>query len=124
MITTLINIAIFWITFIIGVLFSHYFIKYITPHIKPFSPFDCYPFICDKCLSTWTLISLYVMIGLLINSILFIILGVILSGLYGFGKYKLEKERMEDEIERETNNLYEELKKKVIFSKKNNKEIY
>lgn len=124
MITTLINIAIFWITFIVGVLFSHYFIKYITPLIKPFSPFDCYPFICDKCFSTWTLVSLYVMIGLLINSILFIILGVLLSLGFGFGKYKLEKERMEDEIEQETNNLYEELKKKVIFSKKNNKEIY
>lgn len=112
MLEILINIAIFWITFIIGNLFSFYFVKYVTPHIKYWTAWDAYPFICEKCMTTWTLLSLYVMVGLLINSILFIILGVLLSLGFGFGKYLLEKERMKEEVEEEAEIMFNKIKEK------------
>lgn len=46
-------------------------------------------------MTTWTLIAIYVMVALLLNNFIFGLFGVLLSGLHGYGLYKLEKERQD-----------------------------
>ena len=80
----------FTVTFVMHIIYEKYDIA---GCIKPFSYFDTYPFICKKCMTTWSLIATYIMAGVLMDDPLFGLFGVILGGLYGYGLYKLEKER-------------------------------
>ena len=83
--------AIFFVTtFITWVIYIKEPVK-----IEPWSYFDRYPFICNKCMTTWTLIAIYVMVALLLNNFIFGLFGVLLSGLHGYGLYKSEKERQD-----------------------------
>lgn len=93
----LIKIAIFWVIFFGISVVLHYI--YITKsiNIKPWSYFDQYPYLCYKCMTTWALVTTYIMAGILLADVTFTILGITLSALYGAGLYKLEKERIQDE---------------------------
>lgn len=64
--------------------------------IAPWSYLDRYPFVCYKCMTTWTLIVCYIMAGLLLSDYTFIAMGIALSALHGYGMDKLEKERKLD----------------------------
>lgn len=78
----------FTVTFVTWVLYIKEPIR-----IKPWSYFDRLPYICHKCMTTWTLIAIYIMVAILLDNIIFGTFGVILSALHGYGLYKLEKER-------------------------------
>lgn len=93
MIETLITIAIFWVIFFVVTATTHYIYIVRTIEIKPWSYFDHYPFICFKCMTTWALITTYIMAGVLLADLTFTLLGITLSALYGYGLNKLEKER-------------------------------
>lgn len=93
MINTLILILIFWLIFFVISLTTHYIYIVRTIDIKPWSYFDTYPFSCYKCMTTWSLITTYVMAGVLLADLTFTLLGITLASLYGYGLYKTEKER-------------------------------
>ena len=97
MLNTILLIILFWAIFFGISVVLHYI--YITKSIsiKPWSYFDQYPFTCYKCMTTWALVTTYIMAGILLADVTFTILGITLSALYGFGLYKLEKERIQDE---------------------------
>lgn len=78
----------FTVTFVTWVLYIKEPIR-----IKSWSYFDRLPYICHKCMTTWTLIAIYIMVAILLDNIIFGTFGVILSALHGYGLYKLEKER-------------------------------
>jgi len=90
---TLALIILYWVIFFVTTFIT--WVMYIKEPVKiePWSYFDRYPFICGKCMTTWTLIAIYVMVALLLNNFIFGLFGVLLSGLHGYGLYKLEKER-------------------------------
>ena len=90
---TILTIIIFWAIFFIITAITHYIYIVRTFEIKPWSYFDHYPFICFKCMTTWSLITTYIMAGVLMADLTFTLLGITLSGLYGYGLNKLEKER-------------------------------
>ena len=95
----MLSIIIFWAIFF-GVTFvMHYSYEKldIAGLIKPWSYFDAYPFICKKCMTTWSLIATYIMAAVLMNDPLFGFFGVILGGLYGYGLNKMEEERIVNE---------------------------
>lgn len=93
------TIILFWVVFLIitSVTYFIYIKKAYTP--EPFSYLDTYPFKCYKCFTTWSMVASYIMVGLVIKDILFIIFGVTISLLYGYGLYKTEKERFQDDDE-------------------------
>lgn len=86
-------IILFWCIFALSMIISYYWFKLVVPHIKSFSPLDHYPFICEKCFTTWCGVSLYIMGGYLLNMPLFTILGIIISIGNGIGICLTEKER-------------------------------
>lgn len=91
----MLSIIIFWtifftVTFVMYILYEKCDIAGL---IKPFSYFDTYPYICKKCMTTWSLIAAYIMAAVLMNDPLFGFFGVILGGLYGYGLNKIEEER-------------------------------
>ena len=90
---TIITIIIFWAIFFVITFATHYIYIVRTVNIKPWSYFDHYPFLCYKCMTTWALIATYIMAGVLMADLTFTLLGITLASLYGFGLYKLEKER-------------------------------
>lgn len=68
-------------------------------HPKPFSLLDFYPFICRKCLTTWLLLILYVVIAIILSDWIFGVLGVIMTAMTGFALWYTERERMNKEAE-------------------------
>ena len=91
----MLSIIIFWVIFF-GVTFVMHCLYEkcdIAGFIKPWSYFDTYPFICKKCMTTWSLIAVYIMAAVLMNDPLFGFFGVILGFLYGYGLNKMEEER-------------------------------
>ena len=72
---------------------SRIYSKYIIPQIKPWSIFDHFPFICEKCFTTWFMVAVYIMTGYLLNNLLFAILGTIVAIGNGIGIYLTDKER-------------------------------
>lgn len=91
----LILIILFWFIFFAITVTTHYIYIVKTVNIKPWSYFDKYPFKCYKCMTTWALITTYIMAGILLADMTFTLLGVTLASLYGYGLYKDEKERMQ-----------------------------
>lgn len=93
MIDTILLILLFWAIFFGISVVLHYI--YITKsiNIKPWSYFDQYPFACYKCMTTWALVTTYIMAGILLADVTFTLLGITLSFCYGFGLNKREKER-------------------------------
>ena len=67
--------------------------KYIIPKIKPWSIFDHFPFICEKCFTTWFMVAVYIMTVYLLNNLVFAILGIIVAIGNGIGIYLTEQER-------------------------------
>ena len=92
---TLALIVLYWAIFFVTTFIT--WVIYIKEPVKiePWSYFDRYPFICNKCMTTWTLIAIYVMVALLLKNFIFGLFGVLLSGLHGYGLYKSEKERQD-----------------------------
>ena len=92
---TLALIVLYWAIFFVTTFIT--WVIYIKEPVKiePWSYFDRYPFICNKCMTTWTLIAIYVMVALLLDNFIFGLFGVLLSGLHGYGLYKSEKERQD-----------------------------
>lgn len=93
----MLSIIIFWVifftvTFVMHILYEKYDIA---GCIKPWSYFDTYPFICKKCMTTWSLVAVYIMVAVLMKDPLFGFFGVILGFLYGYGLNKIEEERIE-----------------------------
>ena len=91
------QILIFWaiffgVSYILHILYEKYDIA---GCIKPWSYFDTYPFICKKCMTTWSLVAVYIMVAVLMKDPLFGFFGVILGFLYGYGLNKIEEERIE-----------------------------
>lgn len=93
MLNTLLTIALFWAVFFTITLISHYIYNIRSFEIKPWSYFDTYPFTCHKCMTTWALITTYIMAGVILADLVFTLLGITLSALYGYGLNKREKER-------------------------------
>ena len=96
MINTLITFALFWGIFLTITLATHYLYNVRGMNIETWSYFDNYPFSCHKCMTTWSLIVAYAMVGIFIKNLPFIVLGVILAALYGYGLNKTEKERFDN----------------------------
>ena len=90
---TLLLIAIFWLIFFTVTLFTHYVYNVRMWGPAPFSYWDKYPFKCYKCFTTWSLIVVYLMSGILLADASFTVLGITLAALYGYGLHKDEKER-------------------------------
>lgn len=95
MVETILTIVLFWAVFFSITAITHYIYIQRGIDIPDWSYFDMYPWLCFKCMTTWTLIAAYVTLGIIIKDALFTGLGVLLSALYGYGLYKLEKERTE-----------------------------
>lgn len=94
MIHNIIIITGFWILYF-AILTAIYYIKEVKMwQPKPYGVLDTYPFICRKCLTTWTLIASYISIGIIISNIWFAIAGTILGAATGYAMYYTEKERM------------------------------
>ena len=94
MVHNIIIIAGFWILYF-AILTAIYYIKEVKMwQPKPYGVLDTYPFICRKCLTTWTLIASYISIGIIISNIWFAIAGTILGAATGYAMYYTEKERM------------------------------
>ena len=96
MINTLITFALFWGIFLIITLTTHYLYNVRMWGPAPFSYLDVFPFKCYRCATTWSLIVAYLMVGIFIKNLPFIVLGVILAALYGYGLNKTEKERFDN----------------------------
>lgn len=102
MLHTILYIALFWAVFFVITKTVHYFYMDKGFSINAWSYFDAYPWICYKCMCTQSLIAGYIMMAFILQNWYFGIFGVLLGGAYGFGLYKLEKERIiteEDEKE-------------------------
>lgn len=93
MLSTILTIALFWVIFFVITFLTHYIYNVRMLEIKPWSYFDHYPFICFKCMTTWALITTYIMAGVLLADLTFTLLGITLASLYGYGLNKMEKER-------------------------------
>ena len=97
MIETILVIVLFWMIFFFVTITTHYIYNVRPLNIKPWSYFDHYPYICYKCMTTWALVTTYLMAGILLADLTFTLLGITLSFCYGFGLNKREKERFADE---------------------------
>ena len=86
-------ILLFWCIFGVSSVLSRIYSKNIIPKIKPWSIFDHFPFICEKCFTTWLMVAVYIMTGYLLNNLVFAILGTIVAIGNGIGIYLTEKER-------------------------------
>lgn len=93
MINTILTIALFWVIFFTVTLITHYIYNVRGLDIKPWSYFDTYPYTCHKCMTTWALVTTYLIAGILLADLTFTLLGITLSFCYGFGLNKREKER-------------------------------
>lgn len=89
-------ILLFWASFFATIYLTNYIYYGLGWHPDDYSALDTYPFNCHKCMTTNTLIAVYIMEGLLLGSIPYTIFGLVLSGLFGYGLYKTEKERFEE----------------------------
>lgn len=97
MIETILIIILFWAVFFAVTLLTHYVYNVKMVDIKPFSYFDNFPWKCFRCATTWFLIGAYLTVGFIINNWVFVVFGVILAGLYGYGLWKSDKERFINE---------------------------
>ena len=97
MLSTILTIALFWVIFFVITFLTHYIYNVRVLEIKPWGYFDHYPFICYKCMTTWALITTYIMAGVLLADLTFTLLGITLASLYGYGLNKLEKEKFKDD---------------------------
>lgn len=86
-------ILLFWCIFVVSSVASRIYSKYIIPKIKPWSIFDHFPFICEKCFTTWFMVAVYIMTGYLLNNLVFAILGAIVAIGNGIGIHLTDKER-------------------------------
>ena len=64
---------------------------------EPFGVLDSYPWICRKCLTTWTLIASYLSVGIIIGNPAFAFFGVLLGAGTGYAMHYTEKERTVEE---------------------------
>lgn len=87
----------FFVVWIAGLVIGWYIPDKYQP--KPFSVLDFYPFICRKCLTTWLLLILYVVIAIILSDWIFGVLGVIMTAMTGFALWYTERERMNKEAE-------------------------
>lgn len=92
MIKILIVLLFFSIFAIVSVL-SRIYSKYIISKIKPWSLFDHYPFNCEKCFTTWSMVAIYIIAGYFLNNWIFAILGSIVSIGNGIGIWLTDFER-------------------------------
>lgn len=86
-------ILLFLCIFVVTSVVSRLYSKYLIPKIKPWSIFDHFPFICEKCFTTWFMVAVYIMTGYLLNNLVFAILGTIVAIGNGIGIYLTDKER-------------------------------
>ena len=93
MIDTILTIALFWVLFFVITYTTHYIYEVRGLDIKPWSYFDTYPYTCRKCMTTWALITTYIMAGILLADLTFTLLGITLAGLYGYGLNKHKEKR-------------------------------
>ena len=93
MLSTILTIALFWVVFFSVTMTTHYIYNVRMVDIKPFSYWDKPPFKCYKCFTTWCLVSVYLMSGILLADVVYTVFGITLASLYGWGLYKDEKER-------------------------------
>lgn len=91
------KIFVFFAVWIAGLVIGWYIPDKYQP--KPFSVLDFYPFICRKCLTTWLLLILYVVIAIILSDWIFGVLGVIMTAMTGFALWYTERERMNKEAE-------------------------
>lgn len=87
----------FFVVWIAGLVIGWYIPDKYQP--KPFSVLDFYPFICRKCLTTWLLLILYVVIAIILSDWIFGVLGVIMTAMTGFALWYTERERMNKEAD-------------------------
>lgn len=111
MITKLIEIGIFIAIYVIVVILCWLFTEKV--HIKPFTPFYFYPWICLKCLTTQVLLFSYIFASYLLSSWFLLVVGVIASIGTGIGLYIIEKEMMTESVEEEVNNMFNKIKNKL-----------
>ena len=95
MLHTILLIILFWAEFFGITMILHYFYNIRMWSPKPFSYFDKPPFNCFKCFTTWCLVAVYLMSGILLADVVYTVFGITLAGLYGYGLYKDEKERID-----------------------------
>lgn len=90
----MISVAAFWLMYFIIISAVHYLKENIAWQPKPYTVLDQYPWICETCLMTWTLVASYISVGIIINSFLFALFGTLLGFGTGFARKYTEKERM------------------------------
>lgn len=93
MVHNIIIIAGFWILYATLLSAIYYLKEKLMWQPKPYGILDFYPWICRKCLTTWTIIASYICIGIIISNFWFALAGVLLGIGTGYGMYYTEKER-------------------------------
>ena len=94
MASNIIIVAAFWLWYFF-ILTAVYYIKEVKAwQPKPYGVLDTYPFICRRCLTTWTLVASYISIGIIISNPWFAYAGTLLGAATGYAMYYTEKERM------------------------------
>lgn len=95
MLHTILLILLFWVQFFGVTMILHYIYNIRMWHPKPFSYLDNYPFKCFRCATTWFLVSVYLMSGILLADVVYTVFGIMLASLYGYGLWKSDKERFD-----------------------------
>lgn len=85
------TIFIFWLIYFLTLYGVWWILEKHYP--KAFSCFDFKPFKCRKCLTTWSLIAIYISVGLLFNNYIFIASGIIITIITGIALYIDDKEK-------------------------------
>lgn len=94
MIHTMILTAVFWAMYFTILAVVWYIKEKLMWSPAAYGVLDFYPFICKKCLTTWTIIGAYITIGIILNNPLFAVFGTLLGIGTGIGMHETEKERM------------------------------
>lgn len=62
-------------------------------HPEPFTMLDKYPFLCCKCLTTWTLVASYISMAYILHCAAFGFWGCLLAAGTGYAWHVTDKER-------------------------------
>lgn len=88
-------IVLFFIIYGIGIFVGWFIAEKHHPQMG--SILDFYPFICRKCLTTWTLAALYIVAAIIVENWWFGGAGILITALTAIAMWYTDKERMDEE---------------------------
>lgn len=97
MIENIIFVTGFWAHYFLVLTIIYWLKEVIAWQPQPFGILDFYPFLCRRCLTTWSLVASYISVGIIISNPLYAIFGVILSAATGFAMNYTDNERLKND---------------------------